>query len=307
MAKLPRTFQAQFGVNGNQSHYGQFGSRAAGSPLPTKDPATIQALTAFLQNGWLDAINAGNKAPFLEDMNGLFYLLFYQMCYQFQEGIPEWNSGTTYYVGSIVKKPGTTEQYGSLTDGNLNNALPNQTANGNWNYLNPQSVATGIISAAGAGTPFGYLPCDGSSFVNASFPALATYLAAAPVWRTFNGAADPGAGNSRTPDLRSVTLLGIGQGAGFSARVLGQLVGEENHLLVTGEIPAHAHPLLQNYVFDQGSSIGYFIAGVASINSYGSGGSIQGRGAAATTGNAGGGAAHNNMQPSVGINYVIKT
>jgi len=118
MAKLTRIFQNLFGRDGDASHFGQFGSRVSGPGFPTKDPNTIQSLSAFITNGWLDAINSSNKAPFLEDMNGLFYLMFYQIAYALQEGIPEWNSATTYYTGSVVKKTGTSELYASLVDTN---------------------------------------------------------------------------------------------------------------------------------------------------------------------------------------------
>jgi hypothetical protein len=133
MAKLPRVFQQLFGLNGDVSHFGEFGSRAAGSPVNTKDPLTIQALAAFINNGWLDAINAGNKAPFLEDMNALHYLIFRQLCSIFQDGVPAWDSSTAYYTGSIVRADGTANAFYSLTDNNVGNALPAAGAsNGFW-------------------------------------------------------------------------------------------------------------------------------------------------------------------------------
>ena len=116
MSRLSRVFQNLFGLNGSQSNYGQFGSKAAGSPLTSFNPTVIQALTAFTQDGWLDAVNSGNLAPFLEDMNGLHFLIFYQLCYLFQQGIPEWDPTTPYYTNSIVMLAGTTNMYASLTN-----------------------------------------------------------------------------------------------------------------------------------------------------------------------------------------------
>lgn len=153
MAKLTRIFQNLFGRDGDQAHFGEFGSRSAGSPFNTKDPAVIQALAAFVTNGWKDAINGSNKAPFLEDMNGLFLLIFRQIAYLLQEGNAEWDGSTTYYIGSIVKKTGTFELYGSLTDNNTGNALPSQTNNANWQYLNTSTNWTGYTpSTTGMGT-----------------------------------------------------------------------------------------------------------------------------------------------------------
>lgn len=317
MAKLPRIFQNLFGSGGDQSHFGQFGSRVAAPPgFTTKDPASIQALSAFVTNGWLDAINSANKAPFLEDMNGLFYLLFYQICYGMQEGIVEWNASTTYYVGSIVKKTGTTELYGSLVNNNTGNALPNQTANANWNYLNPASVAPGIISDFGGGTaaPFGYLLCDGTVYAQASFPAL--FAAIGSSWNI----GGEGAGNFRVPDLRGRTTIGAGQGSGLTNRTLAQLIGEETHTLVVGEMPSHSHGVTDvGHAHFRSSTVAISVdsTGSSRIDTWGTGAlplfanDGNSRTSVNTTGiainNAGGGGAHNIMQPSAVVTKIIKT
>lgn len=314
MAKLPRVFQNLFGLNGSQSHFGQFGSRAASAPLPTKDPSTIQSLDAFVNNGWLDAINAANKAPFLEDMNGLFLLIFRQIGYFFQEGIPEWDTSTTYYIGSIVKKTGTFELYGSLTNTNVGNALPSQVDSANWKYLNPPPLPPGSLldhaGQNGGGPPVGYLYCDGTQYAQASYPAL--YAAIGDLWATFNGWAAPGAGNFRVPDLRSVTTIGNGQGIGLSLRSVGQFVGEETHTLVVGEMPSHTHSVNDPghaHTEKVGVGGGSLTAAVSStLTSAVTNTSFAT--VAASTGitldNTGGGGAHNNMQPSAGVYKMIK-
>lgn len=43
------------------------------------------------------------------------------------------------------------------------------------------------------------------------------------------------------PDLRGRTLCGRGTGAGLTGRWLGGIWGEENHILVTGELASHLH------------------------------------------------------------------
>lgn len=301
MPKLPRVFQNLFGINGAQAHFGQFGSRVASPPgFTTKDPSSIQALSAFITNGWLEAINSANKAPFLEDMNGMFYLLFYQLCYLFEEGVAEWNSGTTYWIGSIVKKAGTTEQYGSLIDSNTNQALPNQTDNGAWHYLNPASVAPGIMTDFGGTTaPFGYLLCDGTSYPTATYPNLFTAIG-----YTWGGAG----ANFNVPDLRGRVSVGAGQGAGLTNRIPSQIFGEETHLLVLGEIPSHTHTVNDpghRHVWPSSTNM------AGSNNARGFGGPLTDALVnASTTGitnaNAGGGGAHNNIQPSGVVVKIIK-
>ena len=80
-------------------------------------------------------------------MNGLFYLAFYQLCEIFQDGVPCWDAGTTYYKGSIVQDTsGLGVLYHSLTDTNLNNAVTDST---NWGVL---SAPSSITPLTGGGT-----------------------------------------------------------------------------------------------------------------------------------------------------------
>lgn len=300
MAKLTRVTQLVFGKNGNSSHFGQFGSKAAGSPVQTLDPASIQSLPAFTGDGWLNAVVNANKQPFLEDMNGLFRLVFYQIAQMLQDGIPEWDAGTPYYIGSIVRKVGTFEQYGSLTNDNTGNALPSQTSNGNWQYLNPASVAPGVMTDfGGSSAPFGWLLCDGTSYATASYPALFSAIG--------YGWGGSGA-NFNVPDLRGRTAVGTG---GTLNLTLAQAFGEVSHVLSIAEMPSHDHDIIDP---------GHTHISSRAIGASGSGGSAmlappQDNGhplstASATTGvavgNRGGNGAHNNVQPSSGVTKIIK-
>lgn len=124
MAKLARIFQKIFGSTASAGRIGVFGSLNAGSPATTTNPATMQSLTNWLQ-GW-DGSILGNNSPPLEDMNAAFYVAHYQLAYLMQQGIPEWNSSTSYYIGSLAQ-----DSYGniftSIIDDNLNYALTDST------------------------------------------------------------------------------------------------------------------------------------------------------------------------------------
>lgn len=100
MSKLSRVTQKVFGSTAGFQQIAQFGSLQAGTPTFTTNIATIQALSNYLV-GWFNAV-IGQNSPAIEDMNALFYLITTQMAYEFQQGIPEWDSGTTYYAGSLV-------------------------------------------------------------------------------------------------------------------------------------------------------------------------------------------------------------
>lgn len=141
MAKIARKNFKLFGTSGSTTNFAEFGSQAASSPVKTKDIDTIQSLSAWL-NGWQSAVDSGTKAPFLEDMNGLLYVFAYEIFTILENGVPEWDATTTYYVGSIVRKPDTFELYGSLTNNNVGNALPSQTDSGNWQFLFPVRTST---------------------------------------------------------------------------------------------------------------------------------------------------------------------
>ena len=154
MAKtLVRKLLNVFGLAGSDTYFGEFGSKAAGSPTHTKDIETIQDLSAW-DNGLQDALNVSNRLPFLEDMNSLFHVHSYQTAYMLQEGIPEYDASSTYYIGSIVKKTGTFELYGSLVDSNTGNALPSKTTTTYWQYLgllgsnNWEKVYDAILSSS---------------------------------------------------------------------------------------------------------------------------------------------------------------
>jgi len=309
MAKLVRVYQQQFGLNGATSHFGVFGSAAANSPSEgtfTKDPNSIQSLDAFTNNGWAEAVAPGGYVPPLEDMNGLFFLIFRQIAYLFQSGVAEWDPSTPYYTYSIVKDPNSFNLYGSLVDNNIGNALPNQTNNGYWQFLTPSSVAAGIVSDyAGGSIPFGYLFCDGSSYSTGSYPALF-----AAIGYTFGGSG----GNFNVPDARGRATIGAGQGGGLTNRSLGQTLGEETHTLVTGEIPSHNHSLNDpGHVHTINGSSSAFRSTRHDIDlSFGAGNQMSnGMGMdSATTGismgNTGGNGAHNNMQPSLVLLKIIK-
>lgn len=134
MAKLPRVFLERYGKDGVTNDFSQFGSKAAAAPVKTKNIATIQGLDAW-KNGIKDALLAGVKAPFLEDVNGWMLVISYMMAYLFEAGVPEWEANTTYFIGSIVRAVGTDEQYSSKTDNNQGNTLPSQQDDANWRFL----------------------------------------------------------------------------------------------------------------------------------------------------------------------------
>jgi microcystin-dependent protein len=142
-----------------------------------------------------------------------------------------------------------------------------------------------VKAYAGTAAPAGYLLCDGSTYDSVTTPAYAPLFAV--IGTQFGGT---GASSFKVPDMRGRCAIGAGTGSGLTARTNGQAVGEETHVLSTAELPAHTHP-------------GYSYNGTTTIA--GGGGTI-GYAQGSTTGSTGSGTAHNNMQPSAVLTYIIK-
>ncbi len=156
MAKITRATQSIFGSSAVSGQIKQFGSLAAGAPLTTVNPETIQALSNYL-GGWFSGV-LGSNSPAIEDMNALCYLFAYQLAYILQAGVPEWDDGTTYYIGSFASD-GIGGIYRSLTDTNINHALSNAThwarANGPIvTAINPATQSPYTMTSADAGKVF---------------------------------------------------------------------------------------------------------------------------------------------------------
>lgn len=126
MARLVRKHQKLFA--GSATNNGVFGSLQANNPQTSNDLATLQSLPAF-EEGWDSAAFSADKLPPLEEFQGVQYGISYQQCYMLQEGVPEWEVGTEYNVGSLTKEITSTgfRLYSSLTDNNIGNALSNTT------------------------------------------------------------------------------------------------------------------------------------------------------------------------------------
>lgn len=147
MAKITRITQKIFGSNAGLSEIGVFGSLAAGSPTFTSSPAAVQSLSNFL-DGWFAAV-VGENSPAIQDMNGLCFVYAYQLAYLMQQGIAEWDSGTTYYIGSMAQD-GLGNIYISLQNSNLNNALSNTSFWSNSSGTT-STVTSNTTIAAGVG------------------------------------------------------------------------------------------------------------------------------------------------------------
>lgn len=162
MPKLTRKTQKIFCGSADNDQLAVFGSMATGTPVYTNDVEQLQGNAAYNQ-GW-EAATLEDKAPFVEEMNGVQYSTSYQLAYLLQQGIAEWDSNTTYYTHSFVSfNDGNI--YQSLQDNNIGNNpsssatywkqlnlnaanidLSNLSATGETHFLNKTQITNCILS-----------------------------------------------------------------------------------------------------------------------------------------------------------------
>ncbi len=93
-------------------------------------------------------------------------------------------------------------------------------------------------------------------------------------------------------DIRGRIPVGAGTGGGLSARSLASTGGEETHTLTIDEIPSHSHIIPSFNDLQAAQSL----TTEPAVNTNGT----------TNSGSTGGGQAHNNMQPFIVLNYIIK-
>jgi len=159
-----------------------------------------------------------------------------------------------------------------------------------------------IIMFAGNFAPRGWAFCQGQLLAISQNTALFSILGT-----TYGG-------NGQTtfglPDLRGRVPVGTGQGPGLSNVILGEVAGTSTVSLLLNQIPQHNH--LINGVADLANTAnptgGSLAVGQGPNSSTVSLYSNQAPNASLnpqTCGIAGGGQPHNNMQPYLGINFII--
>jgi microcystin-dependent protein len=154
-----------------------------------------------------------------------------------------------------------------------------------------QLADAGDIKATARTTaPAGWLICDGSSLLRSAYPTLFAAIG------TTYGALD--ATHFTLPDPRGRVIVGraVGQ-VEFDG--LGETGGAKTHTLSTAEIPSHTH----QQTYNTGAIAPSGGSAVAGMAGSGSGASAN---AQQVTLGAGGGGAHNNLQPYIVFNYLIK-
>ena len=151
----------------------------------------------------------------------------------------------------------------------------------------PTFVPTGTVSAfAGSAAPTGYVLCDGTEYDQTAQAALFAVIGS-----TYNTGGET-ANHFRVPDLRGRVVAGMGGSLLSGTDAVADTGGAATHTLTEAEMPSHDH----SYDVAQ---VGTGVAGGGSQYCFG----VTG----ATTGLKGSDQAHNNVQPTMILNYIIKS
>ncbi|WP_417814781.1 phage tail protein [Thalassospira alkalitolerans] len=173
----------------------------------------------------------------------------------------------------------------------------------------PIAVPTAsVLPFAGSSAPQGYLLCDGMEVSVTDYANLFAKIGA-----TFGEASEEGL--FKLPDLRGRVPVGAGQGEALSDRLLGGGGGEESHQLTIAEMPTHDHGEVTSVngnhshsAVGGSSSTGALIemSGQSYLRSQGSISTSSAGAHSHTISAQGGDQPHNNMQPYLVLNYIIK-
>lgn len=182
------------------------------------------------------------------------------------------NDGQTYEVptGSVIGFDGTTIPAG-------------------YEEVQYAFIPTGsIMQFAGATAPTGFLICDGSAISRTDYSDLFDTIG------TAYGTGD-GSTTFNIPNLKGKIPVGL-DSTQTEFDVLGETGGEKTHTLTVQEMPSHNH---NTGVSSAGSETGYGIdySYTTEYREYSGADFIT---------NTGGGQAHNNLQPYIVLNYIIK-
>ena len=156
-----------------------------------------------------------------------------------------------------------------------------------------------LLPYAGSSAPTGFLLCYGQAISRSTYSDLFSAIS------TTYGTGD-GSSTFNVPDLRGRVVAGqddmggssanrlTDQTGGLNGDTLGDTGGSETHTLTTAQMPAHTHTVAAQQQ--------------VSGDSTNRGGSGQlGAAATITSSSTGGDGAHNNVQPTIILNYIIRT
>lgn len=177
-------------------------------------------------------------------------------------------------------------------------------------------VPAGAVSPyAGSSEPTGWVLCYGQAISRTTYAALFAAIG------TTYGVGD-GSTTFNVPDLRGRVVAGqddmggtsadrlTNQTGGLDGDTLGATGGAETHTLTEAQLPLHGHPMrlaIQSAGSASSNTTGGMLLATAGATSYPAYTGVVSNTAGRQIGGTGGDTPHNNIQPTIVLNYIIKT
>jgi len=237
-------------------------------------------------------------------LTGLTILGYYANAGALATAHPTGTAGQIYLVGSAPMHTYTWDgsawaDMGAMNDTSTFATLASPTFTGT--VVLPATTTIGSVTPSDlspvgeikiwstATAPSKHLICNGAAI------SRTTYAALFEVISTLYGVGD-GTTTFNLPNLKGKVVVGV-DASQTEFDALGEIGGAKTHTLAVTEMPIHKHDETQysfdNYVAASGSSMPFATSGATNTT-------------VLDTLNAGGGLAHNNLQPYIAMYYIIR-
>jgi microcystin-dependent protein len=197
--------------------------------------------------------------------------------------VADGGTGKSSWTQYLIPYADTTTSFSQIAIGTSGQVLTSNGAGSAPSFQTLSGIPTGsIFNWATSSAPTGYLICDGSAVSRTTYSALFAVIS------TTYGSGD-GSTTFNVPNLKGKVVVGYNS-AETEFDALGETGGTKTHTLTEAELAAHTHTVTNGVT--------------AGLSSLGGGGSINvGQ---VTTSSTGSGNAHNNLQPYIVLNAIIK-
>lgn len=270
---------------------------ANGDPLDSGKLYTYEAGTTTLVDTYSDSIGTLNTNPIVLDADGYCDLWLDTISYKLK--LTD-SSDAEIWTKDNVSVPNISNGFST---GDVKMGFKT-TADSGWVMMDDKTIGNASSSATGRAN------ADTEDLFTLLWNNISNSYAAVSGGRGASAAVDYAANKTiALPKSLGRAFASAGAGSGLTSRALAYYMGEEDHLLITNEMPSHTHTQDSHYHQQVAFSSDTGSTGTGpkyTTTANNANGVNNTNPTTATNQNTGGGAAHNNMQPTLFLNVMIK-